>query len=37
MKSENINLIYHRIEIATTNITFEGCLVTFSEDFEKDV
>ncbi len=37
MQTENVNLIYHHIDVATTNITFEGCLVTFSEAFEKDV
>ncbi len=29
--------MFHHIDIATTNITFEGCLVEFDEDFEQDV
>ena len=37
MKTENSKLMYHHIDIATTNITFEGCLVEFDEDFELDV
>jgi hypothetical protein len=34
MKTENSKIILHHIDIATTNITFEGCLVEFDEDFE---
>ncbi len=29
--------MFHHIDIATTNITYEGFLVKFEEDFEQDV
>jgi hypothetical protein len=34
MKTENSLLMFHHIDIATTNITYEGFLVKFEEDFE---
>jgi hypothetical protein len=37
MINENKKIFLHHIDIATTNITFEGCLVEFEEDFEIDV
>ena len=37
MKTTGQKLIFHHIDVATTNITFEGCLVEFDEDFEQDV
>ena len=37
MKTTDQKLIFHHIDVATTNITFEGCLVEFDEDFEQDV
>jgi hypothetical protein len=37
MKTACQKLIFHHIDIATTNITFEGCLVEYDEDFEYDV
>ena len=37
MKTENKKIFLHHIDIVTTSITFEGCLVEFDEDFEQDV
>jgi hypothetical protein len=34
MKTTGQKLLFHHIDVATTNITFEGCLVEFDEDFE---
>jgi hypothetical protein len=34
MKTTNQKLIFHHIDVATVNITFEGCLVELDEEFE---
>jgi hypothetical protein len=37
LKNNSLKLIHHHIDVAVVNITFEGCLVSFKEDFEDDV
>jgi len=37
MKSQSKKVILEKIDVATVNISFTGCLVEFTQDFHDDV